>query len=320
MTRVIDPDKPPLLLLGIDGGGTKTSALLAARRADAQLATIGRGESGPSNPRAAGWDAALRHIDEAVDAAFAAAGRPRQRVAALCLAVAGAGHAAVRARFDQWCATRGLADARCIVTDAQIVVRAGRAAGTAIALIAGTGSLAYGRTPAGESARAGGWGHLLGDEGSGYAVGLSALRAAARAVDRRGPETQLTSRLRQHLRIDDPWELIPIMYEDPEVRQHIARFAPEVFAAAAAGDRVACDIVGQAARDLAAMVRAVAKSLACAERGYQLIFSGGLLRHHAALRDAVLQDLAEQHCSPHTSLVVHDPTEGALLLANDLAV
>lgn len=319
MPHVTDLDQPPLLL-GVDGGGTKTTAVLAARPADAPFVTLGRGVSGPSNPRSSGWDTALQNIDSAVGAAFAAAGRARERVAALCLAMAGAGHELARERLYQWCERQDLAIAWRIVHDAQIVVRAGTAEGTGIALISGTGSLAYGQTPDGRAARSGGWGYLLGDEGSGYAIGLAALRAIARATDGRGPDTCLTPRLLPHFGLLDPWELIPAVYDDRDARHRIAALAPTTLAVAAEGDPVAQDIQDRAAGDLAAMVIAVARSLACADPGFHLVFSGGLLQHQGVLRDAVLRHLAGCQRAPQTSTVVEDPVHGAVLLANDLLV
>ncbi len=308
----------PLLLLGVDGGGTKTTAVLATHHADTGPHTIGRGVSGPSNPRSSGWEIAKQNIADAVGAAFAAAGRTRERVAALCLGMAGAGHESVRDELYQWCAQQELAVRWSVVHDAQIILRAGTQQGTGIALISGTGSLAYGQTSDGRSARAGGWGYLLGDEGSGYAIGLSALRAIARATDGRGSDTRLAASLLAQLGLHSPWELIPLLHEDREARHRIASLAPLVLAAAEDGDLVAQHIQDQAAQELSGMVAAVARSLAFTHHTYHLAFSGGLLQHQPVVRDAVLRHLAEHHSAPQTSTVVEDPAYGAVLLAGDL--
>jgi N-acetylmuramic acid 6-phosphate etherase len=312
-----DPDEP-LLVLGIDGGGTKTTAIVAARGTDGSLVAIGRGGGGPANPRSSGWDVARQNLDRAMDEAFAAAGRPRAPVAALCLALAGSGHASVRDQAYQWCGERKLARVWQVVHDAQIVLRAGTPDGMGVALISGTGSLAYGQTPDGRSARAGGWGYLLGDEGSGYAIGLAALRAIVRAADQRGPATGLTAALLGQLELRSPGELIPRLYGDPEVRRSVASLAPSVLAVAGAGDSVAQRIVEHAAGELCDLVGAVTGSLACTDGSYRLALAGGLLEHHAALRAAVLRHLAERRSIPLASAVVADPVWGAVLMAGDL--
>ena len=250
------------LILGVDGGGSKTVAVLAVRRPDAvPRAPWAAAWAGPSNPRACGLAIAQQNIADAVREAFEAAGQQPAPVAALCLAVAGAGHAAIREEMYRWCAQQALADRWRVVHDAEIILRAGVQAGPGIALISGTGSLAFGMAASGRSARAGGWGHLLGDEGSGYALGLAALRAVARATDRRGPETRLTAMLLEHLGLQDPWELIPTLHAEQHARHRIAAAAPVVLQAAADGDLVAMQIRDQAAQDLGGMTVAVARSL-----------------------------------------------------------
>jgi len=310
------PDE--LLLLGIDGGGTKTIAVLALHQAHAAPRTIGRGTGGPANPRAAGWATVQQHIADAIDAAFATAGRPRTRVAALCLGMAGAGHASVRETMYAWCAQQQLAERWAVVHDAQIILRAGAQQGPGIALISGTGSLAYGVTADGHSARAGGWGYLLGDEGSGYAIGLAALRAMVRETDGRAPATQLTASLLPTLGVPSTWDLIPLVHEDPGARRRIASLAPLVLAVAEQGDAVAQQIRDRAARELTDMVAAVSQALALGPSPYQLVFSGGLLQHHPALREAILQQLAQRRVAPQSSAVADDPACGAVLLARNL--
>ncbi|MHB0959782.1 MAG: N-acetylglucosamine kinase [Pirellulaceae bacterium] len=305
-------------VLGVDCGGSKTTAALALPRPGRAHAPLGRGSAGPSNPRACGLPTAQQNIASAVRAAFQAAGRPPARVAAACLAVAGAGHESIRSALDHWCEQQALAVRWRVVNDAEIILRAGVPAGPGIALIAGTGSLAYGMAASGQVARAGGWGHLLGDEGSGYAIGLAALRAVAQATDRRGSQTCLTSLVLEQFGLQDPWDLIPTLQADPDARRHIAAAAPVVLQSAAQGDPVARRIRTQAAQDLANMTAAVARSLDLACHAYRLVYSGGLLQHHAALRDEVGRYLDQRQLPPSAMTVVHEPVEGALLLAQDL--
>ena len=241
----------------------------------------------------------------------------------------------------------------CVVHDAETVLRVGLHAEPGIALIAGTGSLAFGRTAAGHTARAGGWGQLLGDEGSGYAIGLAGLRAVVRAADGRGAETLLTRRLLERLELQDPGELVTALHTDSAQRRRseergeseaqkrnptalssllrspldpllsctahrVAECAPVVLQAAADGDAVARQIREQAAQDLSALAEAVARSLDLPHCGYRLVFSGGILQHHTPLREAVIWNLAQFERAPQATTVVDDPAAGAVLLAQDL--
>lgn len=306
------------LLLGIDGGGSKTTAVLAEYTADAALIRLGAATGSPTNPRSVGWDRAAENLTAVVGAAFQAAGLEPRPVAALCLAMAGGGHATMRKQLEAWCADQALAGIWCVVHDAQIILRAAEPDGPGIALISGTGSLAYGQTPDGRQARAGGWGYLLGDEGSGYAIGLAALRAVAAATDGRGSPTAITPLVLAQFGVSSAWDLIPAVYENQQPRHAIAALAPLVLATAEQGDTVAQSIRDQAARDLAELVTAVARALDCRAQGYCLSISGGLLVHHAALRQALLQQLAQRHSSPRSTVVVAEPVQGALLLARDM--
>ncbi len=142
--------------------------------------------------------------------------------------------------------------------------------------------------------------------------------AVARATDRRGPETRLTALLLEQFGLGDPWELIPTLHAEPELRRRVAAVAPVVLQAAADGDLVAQQIREQAAQDLSAMTEAVARSLDFAGHTYRLVFSGGMLQHHAALRNAVLWYLDQYELTPQATAVVDEPVRGALLLAQDL--
>src|SRR5579883_899723 len=182
------------LLLGIDGGGTRTIVLLATRRAS-DWKVLGRGEAGPSNRQAVGTPAALAALDEATDRAFAASGRPRSAVHAACLGLAGAGRPVDQEIVREWATRANLAAEVQVIEDAALLLAAGTPAGWGVAVVAGTGSMAYARDAAGRTARSGGWGPLLGDEGSGYAIALAGLRAAAGSADGRAVAPPLTDRL-----------------------------------------------------------------------------------------------------------------------------
>jgi N-acetylmuramic acid 6-phosphate etherase len=306
-----------MLVLGIDGGGTHTVALLAQLQAgnSEKWISLGRGESGPSNLQAVGLEAACRALDEAVERAFRAAGLPRRAVAAACLGLAGAGRHEDQERIRAWALRAGLAATAEVTADAPLLLAAGTPHGWGIALIAGTGSMAFGRSPSGQTARAGGWGYLLGDEGSGYALALAALRAVARMADQRGPATSLMDALLSRLGLKQPQELIAAIYRGGMDRPAIPSLAPVVLEAADSGDEVARAIVQKGAEQLALTVAAVARQLKL-DSPVPLALAGGLLLASASYRQRLLQALADAHLRVEPVTLVPEPAEGAVRIAS----
>lgn len=297
-------------VLGIDGGGSKTLARVAG--ADGQ--PLGRGEAGPSNYQGVGLAAALDALETAVAAALADADRSRADLIAACVGLAGVDRPADRERLAAWAAHYLPGVPVTIANDAQLVLAAGTPAGWGVGVICGTGSIAYGRNPAGEMARSGGWGYLLGDEGSGYAIGLAALRAMLRAHDGRGPETALTDAVLSHLNLEVPPALVPHVYEHKVGPAAFAELAALVEAVAVAGDEVARGILREAGGELALAVRAVVQRLdlvgpvPCA-------LAGGVIVKGAALREAFMAaaDCLDIELAPVT--LVFEPARGAVSLA-----
>ncbi|MCR4412791.1 MAG: N-acetylmuramic acid 6-phosphate etherase [Thermoguttaceae bacterium] len=301
------------LVLGIDGGGTKTAAWLARRAEDGEPLVIGQGMSGASNPHAVGFPEALNALDAAVAAAFRSADIEPAEVSAAVLALAGSDRDENRRRLERWARDRRLARVFRVVHDAAPLLAAGTPDGWGVALIAGTGSFAFGRSRDGATARAGGWGYLLGDEGGAYAVALAGLRAAALAVDRRGPSTALVDAFMARLGVARPMDLIPAVYRIANDRKAIASLAEVVFESATQ-DLKARAIVDQAAADLAGLVRSVLDKLEIREP-YALAVSGGELVGNAGFRDAVVSHLGSHGATPSRVAIVRDPVAGAVLLA-----
>jgi N-acetylglucosamine kinase-like BadF-type ATPase len=297
-------------LLGIDAGGTKTTALLA----DHAGAILSRGTAGPANFQVIGHAAAEAALAQAAQSAYAAAGVAHPGIGAVCIGLAGVDRAHERTHFRNWAAAHFPGAAVRIVNDAELVLAAGTPDDWGAALICGTGSIVYGRGVGGARARAGGWGHLLGDEGSGYAIGLAALRALLRAYDGRSPATELTPRVLDHWQLSTPPDLLHRVYQEHAGKAAIAGLAPLVIDAAVGGDRTAAAIVEEAAAELALAVAAVAQRLAvtgalpCAVAGGLILGAPLLLRRFLAQ--------AESHglrLDPVTRVV--EPALGAIRLA-----
>lgn len=305
------------LVLGVEGGGTRTTAWIATR-IDGDETVLGAGTSGPSNPRAVGVGTALANLEEAIQSACRDADVVGPPFASACLGLAGTGRLVERTLVEDWARAIGLAENIEVVSDAEPLLAAGTPEGWGVAIIAGTGSLAVARGSDGQFARAGGWGELFGDEGSGYSVAVAGLRAAAKSVDNRSPETVLLSRMMRRLRAASPGELVTAIYQKNRDRRQIAMLASEVVEAAANSDVIAKRILADAAAELAEMVHAAADRAGLAGRPYPLALTGGLLQNAAYLRKELLEalDIADLTAEPVT--IVEAPVAGAIIRARAL--
>lgn len=303
------------LVIGVDGGGSGCRAVLV-RLEEGETKVIGRGAGGPANPRAVGAPAAAAGIRDAIAAAFAAARCPPQPVATACLGLAGAGRPVDAAAVGELLAD--IATDLVVVTDGDLVLGDGPP-GTAVALIAGTGSIALSRAADGRLDRAGGWGAVIGDEGSGWSIARAGLAAVAAAADGRGPATALTPRALARFGVDRAEDLVTVVQRPETGRERIATFAEDVGAAAGAGDGVATAIVAAAAADLVRMVRAVVQRRPAGAGPWTLRVAGGLLTG-SLLADAVTARLAREGLAPAAVVAVTDPAVEAARIAATRAV
>ncbi len=306
------------LVIGVDGGGTKTAAWLAPKSDDGSGRILGRGVAGPGNPRAAGFDVAQANIDAAIAAAFADATLPRTTVAAACFGLAGAGRPDEQQQIAAWAKQQRIAERIRVCGDAEPILAAASPENVGIVLIAGTGSLAWGRNQAGATARCGGWGYLLGDEGSGYAIALAGLHAAMRAADGRGPQTDLLAAFMHKLLAKGPDELISRIYSPDMTREKLAELAGIVFDYRST-DEVAETIVAAGARELAELVAAVRAQLRLPPRGFPLVMCGGVLLHQLNYLNEIVGALIDQQIVPRQWLSLEEPVLGAVALARRLA-
>lgn len=225
----------PPLLVGLDAGATTTRLRAQCPEADALIERRGPG----ANPNQTGLDRAAAVIVDLVEEALAACSSVDRL--AVCAGVAGAGRESEQARLTEALHRALTGPERTVhvevVPDAVIALDAAYDEGSGVVVIAGTGSMVLGRTPDGTLRRAGGWGRVLGDDGSGFALGRAGLRAVAAAADG-GPDTELHTRLRDNFDLHDRAELLDAVYQSD---LDVATVAPLVLDAAAEGDAVATD-------------------------------------------------------------------------------
>ncbi|MEW6231145.1 MAG: BadF/BadG/BcrA/BcrD ATPase family protein [Chloroflexota bacterium] len=262
------------LILGIDGGGTKTVCVLADDRGKA----LGRGRSGSSNYNSVGIERARRSILEAVAGAFAAAGLAEREVGAICLGLAGVDRPTDVHLIQEAMGSANLARKVVIVNDAEVALAGATESGLGVVVIAGTGSIAFGINRRGEKRRAGGWGPILGDEGSGYAIGLGALVSILKSHDGRGPRTSLTPLIMERWKLSRIDDIVGRVYVTPPPRLEIAALAPVVAKAARAGDEVARDIWRRAGLDLAHAAVAVIRGLGMTQEVFEVATAGSVFK------------------------------------------
>ncbi len=306
------------LLIGLDGGGSHTVAVLAAVETTSsgirKWSIIGRGTAGPCNHNAVGKGRALYAMDQAVAAAFSAARVIRRPAVAACLGLAGVDRPDDRALVEAWARQVHLAARVEVTNDADLLLAAGTPEGWGVGVVAGTGSIAFGRSPDGRTDRAGGWGYILGDEGSAYGIVTDALRASARAADQRGPRTALLERFLLKLDLSKPGDLIPTIYGGAWDRARLATLAPLVMEVADSDD-VARSIVTHAATEIALAVRTVAGKLDLTGRKLPLALTGGVVLANESYRRFIVAALAGAGIDADPVTLVAEPAEGAVRIA-----
>ena len=299
------------LVIGVDGGGTKTSAVLAELDASGEPRILARGHSGPSNMRLAGRRQALASLDEALAPARQILAERDAPADIAVLALAGSGYDDVQATIRGWAERNGLCRRLEIISDAAPVLAAGTPQRWGVALVVGTGSVAVGVDRQGRSITRGGWGHWYGDKGSGYDLGCRALAAVSEAEDGMGPETVLRERMLAYFELDAPRLIIQKLYAGGNVRSQIAAAAPVVLAAADAGDIVALRIVQACAGELIRLVTAVTCDLEF-EDAYPLALAGGVICGHAGYQARLEAGLGAINPAPGAVSRVPEPVLGCL--------
>ncbi|HYO99814.1 MAG TPA: BadF/BadG/BcrA/BcrD ATPase family protein [Pyrinomonadaceae bacterium] len=262
----------PLVVLGVDGGGTKTQAVIT----DEEGRALGEGLAGPSNPLRVGVNSAAAAVREAVDRACAAAGVRRTDIASAEVGLAGVRRADLKERMtDALQRTLGISSIE-VATDADIALYGATGGKPGLVLIAGTGSICCGKSARRKHACAGGWGPLAGDEGSGSWIARRALQAVARATDGRGEATSLGEAACLYFNVATPDDLSLAIYAPSMTNERIAGFARHVIEAAGGRDEVAKGIVADAGSELAALACTVIRKLRIEREPFQVAYVGGV--------------------------------------------
>ncbi len=305
-------------VLGIDGGGTKTAAVLADSYGNVLAEDVG----GPSNFLMIGVEEAAATILAVAEGCCEKAGLSLGHIHTVIAGLTGAGRASERERMETGlknaAEAKGVSFERIIIeTDARIALEGAVGKQAGMILIGGTGSIALGKTHDGKVFRVGGWGRILGDEGSGYAIGRDGLNIVTRQLDGRGKTTLLTDLLAQHMNLKTQDTIITAVYRE---NFDVASVAPLVIEAAEQHDAECERILNKATFELTEHVRALTLALESAmrdraRRKLPLAFIGSVISN-----PSVFTKILEHKITFSLPQVViikpqHPPAYGAVLLA-----
>lgn len=297
-----------MIAIGVDAGGTATVAAASRDGRPVNQAT------GPAaNATTAGVAAASVTIIATIRAALGG-----ERPDSVYAGVAGAGRAEVALGLRAAIA-HDFPGARIVVTDdASIALRSAIPTGPGVVLIAGTGSIAYAEN--GDlRTLVGGHGHLLGDEGSAFALGMAALRLYARVLDGRASRDETTDLVARTLRAPDRAALHAALYDRRPDPAEIAALAPSIIAFAGKGNRASTKLVQETAKDLGDLLKAAVRAAALTEASPPIALTGGLLRENSLLTFLLETRIAGDYTGSEILRGAVEPVRGALRLAEAAA-
>jgi N-acetylglucosamine kinase-like BadF-type ATPase len=295
-------------VLGIDAGGTKTVCLLANDRGE----VLAQARAAGANLQVMGEFGVEKILHRVMDETL---GDRDIKLDAICLGIAGVDRPQDAQTIREVMRRIGQKTPTVVVNDALVALVAGAGDQAGVVIVAGTGSIAFGRDAGGRAARAGGWGYLLGDEGGGFWIGRAALSAVVRQFDQRGPATLLTDLVLAHMQLSTPAEVIHVIYDRGLQRHAITGLAGVVQRAMEAGDAVAGEILDRAATELAAAASSVVARLGMRGDVFPTVLAGGIFKGIPSLVTNVTTRLAEVAPRSEVRRLEIEPANGAVTLA-----
>lgn len=309
-------------VLGIDGGATKTVCILTGVNGH----VVGRGEAGPANIHKVSIETAYQSILTAVSSAAASLGIVE--VEAICIGSAGVdrpGDVQIIAEFihrlkcEKSIAIKWSIKHSTTITcnDGLIALTGGIGKPEGVVAITGTGSFIFGRNQHGQTGRVGGWGHILGDEGSAYDIAIRGIKAVLASHDGRSGATQLTERFLEQLQIRHVQDIVEVIYQRELTVSEIASLAPIVDDAAFEGDLIAFQIIDRAAIELADAALVVIDKLFSRDETIEVVTAGSVWSGKSGIRQRFEKMILERAPVANVIPPRHEPAYGACLLAID---
>jgi len=304
-------------ILGVDGGGSKTTIQIAGLNGE----RLARVVCGSSSCKSVGRKKAVENLNAGIFKSINSLGNSKDiSFISSCFGFAGNDEGEDLKIYREVVFNSEL---KCylnpekiiICNDTRIGLEAGSESKNRIIIIAGTGSNCLGTNEYGEEIRANGWDYLLGDEGSGYEVGHKALKAVVRSYDNRGDKTLLTRIILDRLKIEKVMDLTGWVYDSPFLKVKISALAKSVCSAAAMGDKISIKILSEEAEEALISIVTVAEKLGLRNREFDLVFVGGLFKCKEHFRDILIKRLKEK--LPKVNLIpgLVEPVEGSIKMA-----
>ncbi len=298
-------------VIGVDGGGTKTNFALI----DFSGNILANAKSDSTNYQAVGGKKLREEILKGIEFLTKQSNLPANKIDHIFLGLAGAGRESDRKEILALFHDTEFNKKITVDSDAMAALAGAFATGPGIILIAGTGAICFGKNSRGKIVRAGGWGYLLGDEGSGYFIGREAIIAALKDFDGRGEKTSLKDRLTAHFRLNSIDQIIPQIYQNRIDRVAIADLAPIVFDEARNGDSVAAEIIRRSGKELGLLTKAVAQRLNFEGEEIKVALIGSIFKQREMLIHEISKELYEISWNVEISDPLFAPEYGAALLA-----
>ncbi len=298
------------LIIAVDAGGTKTECLIGTTQGE----ILAKSVSGPANYQLVGGDGMLRTVSELLRTADGHYSSAKRGFEVMWVGVAGIDRSGEREQVTRALQALGVSRRVVVDNDATIALASGTMGGPGIVVVAGTGSIAFGINENGKRARAGGWGYILGDEGSAYHIGRMALSAVTRAADGRGRPTLLSQAIIDHFRIESIDGLVRLAYTDKLGRRDIANLSVIVAEAATEGDEIAKTILNLAGAELGTAAGAVAKTLGMERTAFPCVTTGGVFKSGNEVSQALMRELAKAAPLSRLTKPEFPPVAGAYFL------
>jgi N-acetylglucosamine kinase-like BadF-type ATPase len=297
--------------IGMDGGGTKTALKLADENGNIVLTM----EGGPCNINSMGKEAVGKMLKELVNDTLKEANLSMEDIKVLCIGTAGVDRPSDKAIMEELIRSTGFGGKTIITNDAVTALYGGVGGAEGIILISGTGSICYGRNSEGETKRSGGWGHLIGDEGSGYYIGINAINRIARAHDGIEEKTIMSDLILEHLKLQNASGLIDYVYRSGAGKSEIASLARLVDEAYKQGDSAAEEILLKAAFELFLASKAVIDSLKLGGKKATLAVNGSVIEKNECVSSEFKRLMKRNYPLVEVVNMKNDAAYGAVLMA-----
>jgi N-acetylglucosamine kinase-like BadF-type ATPase len=295
--------------IGIDGGSTASTGLLA----ESDLRVLHRASAGCANYHLVGLRGAEETLLTLTETLSLAAGVRLTEIAGFCFALSGVSRADDFKAIQNILRHRGMSEKSKLIPDFEAALLGGTSNEAALVVISGTGSVVFGRNRSGETKKVCGHGHLIGDPGSGYDIGIRALRALIAFSEGRGQQTTLTRNMLNEIPLKTEEDIVPWLYSVDTPKRAIAGLAPVVIRCAKEGDGVAAEILHSAAGELADVAAFTAARLGLAGEHFDVVLSGGVLENSAAYFDLMQSIVLKKMPTANPMRPINEPAFGALV-------